>query len=48
MMEIRKMAETDPKEQLQQAFSLLDVKKRGYITMNDIRSMMGVVGEKLT
>ena len=42
------MVETDPKEQLRQAFNLMDAKKTGYISINDLRSMMGVLGEKLT
>ncbi|CAN4116529.1 unnamed protein product [Withania somnifera] len=44
----KKIKETDPEEELKEAFKVFDKDQNGYISANDLRHVMINLGEKLT
>ncbi|GAU11626.1 hypothetical protein TSUD_346180 [Trifolium subterraneum] len=44
----RKMKETEAEEELKEAFWVFDKDKNGYISSNELRSVLRTIGEKVT
>ena len=42
------MGEADPKQQLRDAFNLIDTRGTGYITIEELKAALGAFGEKMT